>query len=195
MNCKFCNKNSKNSNYKKTHERFCKLNPSREIPHFQKLHNLNLLPPWNKGKKIGTSPHKGKHFPNRKTKMQEQTKKKLSIKMNKLIENGWRPIACGRCKKYNYNSPIAGSITLDGTWELKVAKWLDSKNYNWKRNTKRFLYVSLDNKTKGYVPDFWVEEFDGYLEVKGYETKLDRCKWSQFPEKLIIWKREEISKL
>ena len=81
-------------------------------------------------------------------------------------EAGWMPKA-GRCKKYKYVSPIAGEVYLDGTWELAVAKWLDKKQYNWKRNTKRFQYTNLKGTISHYVPDFWVEELNSYVEVKG----------------------------
>ena len=107
---------------------------------------------------------------------------------------GWMPKA-GRCKKYKYVSPIAGEIYLDGTWELAVAKWLDINHYDWKRNTKRFEYVNLKGSKSFYVPDFWVKELNGYLEVKGYETDLDRCKWSQFKEPLTIWKRKKLTEM
>jgi hypothetical protein len=106
-------------------------------------------------------------------------------------EAGWLPKA-GRCKKYRYFSPIAGEVLLDGTWELAVAKWLDTNEYNWKRNTKRFQYINLKGKISFYTPDFWVDEFNSYLEIKGYETAIDRCKWSQFTAPLIIWKKKEL---
>ena len=54
---------------------------------------------------------------------------------------------------------------------------------------------ALAGKVSYYTPDFWIEELKGYLEVKGYETDLDRCKWKQFPEMLTIWKKEEIKNL
>ena len=107
-------------------------------------------------------------------------------------EAGWMPKA-GRCKKYKYVSPIAGEVYLDGTWELAVAEWLDKKQYNWKRNTKRFQYTNLKGTISHYVPDFWVEELNSYVEVKGYETELDRCNWSQFKDPLVVWKRKELS--
>jgi hypothetical protein len=116
---------------------------------------------------------------------------------NRIIaryEAGWMPKA-GRCKKYKYISSIAGEVYLDGTWELAVAKWLDKKKYNWKRNTKRFQYINLKGAISHYVPDFWVEELNGYLEVKGYETQLDRCKWSQFSETLTVWKKSDLKKM
>lgn len=106
-------------------------------------------------------------------------------------EAGWMPKA-GRCKKYRYVSPIAGEVYVDGTWELAVAKWLDVCKYNWNRNTKRFQYTNLKDTLSFYVPDFWVEELGGFLEIKGYETALDRCKWSQFPESLVVWKKKEL---
>jgi hypothetical protein len=109
-------------------------------------------------------------------------------------ENGWMPKA-GRCRKYKYISVSAGEVFLDGTWELAVAKWLDKQSYTWKRNTKRFQYINLLGKVSHYVPDFWVEELRSYVEVKGYETELDRCKWSQFSEPLVVWKKHELTEM
>lgn len=109
-------------------------------------------------------------------------------------EQGWQPKA-GRCRKFKYTSPIAGDVLLDGTWELTVAKYFDSVKYHWKRNVIRFPYTNLKGSISYYTPDFYVEELGGYLEVKGYETDLDRCKWSQFTEKLTVWKKDNILKL
>lgn len=109
-------------------------------------------------------------------------------------EQGWQPRA-GRCKKITYTSPVAGTVFLDGTWELKVAEWLDKQNYKWIRNTKRFQYTNLKGSISHYTPDFWVDEFNAYLEVKGYETSLDRCKWSQFNEPLLVWKKNKLQEL
>lgn len=113
------------------------------------------------------------------------------IRLLARYEAGWMPKA-GRCKKIQYTSPVAGIVSVDGTWELAVAKWLDSKGYNWKRNTIRFPYTNLKGTLSHYTPDFFVEELGGYLEIKGYETDLDRCKWSQFSETLTVWKKKEL---
>ena len=53
-------------------------------------------------------------------------------------------------------------------------------------------YLNLKNQISCYTPDFWVEELNGYLEIKGYETELDRCKWKQFSETLTVWKKKEL---
>lgn len=112
----------------------------------------------------------------------------------KRYEAGWLPKA-GRCKKISYNSPIAGSVQLDGTWELTVAEFLDRQKYNWKRNTERFPYICPKGKNRHYIPDFWVEELGGFVEVKGYETELDRAKWKYFPNKLAVLRKEHINKI
>lgn len=116
---------------------------------------------------------------------------KLRNIINERYENGWSPKA-GRCKKIEYNSPIAGIVKLDGTWELETAKILDALEVRWKRNTQRFKYINLDGKESHYTPDFWIEDWDTFLEVKGYETPLDRCKWEQFTNNLIVWRKEDI---
>ena len=69
---------------------------------------------------------------------------------------------------------------------------MDAEKWNWKRNTERFAYINLSGKISHYTPDFYVEELGGYLEVKGYETELDRCKWKQFKNNLTIWKKDTI---
>ena len=121
--------------------------------------------------------------------------KNRSEDMDKRYASGWTATA-GRCKKIKYHSLIAGDITVDGTWELRVAKWLDNNNYTWHRNKKRFAYFNkFREKISHYTPDFYIEEWKSYLEIKGYETELDRCKWSQFKEPLIIWKKEEMKNI
>lgn len=75
----------------------------------------------------------------------EEFKQSQRKRIVKRYEQGWMPKA-GRCKKYKYTSPVAGEVSLDGTWELAVAKWLDEHNYNWKRNTKRFQYINLKTR-------------------------------------------------
>ena len=126
----------------------------------------------------------------------DETKQRHADNARKRIiaryNDGWLPKA-GRCKKYTYHSPVAGKVSLDGTWELAVAMWLDVKGYNWTRNRKRFQYTNLKGTVSYYTPDFYVNELESYIEVKGYETELDRCKWSQFPEKLLVWKRKELT--
>ena len=124
----------------------------------------------------------------------KEFKEQQRVNIIKRYETGWMPKS-GRCKKFRYVSPIAGTVLLDGTWELGVAIWLDNQEFKWKRNTKRFQYINLKGQLSHYTPDFFVEELGGYLEIKGYETALDRCKWSQFTDPLVIWKKKELKNI
>ena len=192
--CKFCSKECKNENSLRNHERLCKENPNKQESSLSSYHKSGSskgkiawnkgLPAWNKGLP-GT--FLGKNHSN-------ETKEKMSNSKKELYATGWEPV-CGRSKKYKHVSPIAGEILVDGTWELKVAQHLDSLGVKWNRNRKRFDYIRPDGKSATYQPDFYVEDWNSFLEVKGYETELDRCKWSQFNEPLIIWRKNEIKDL
>lgn len=123
-----------------------------------------------------------------------EIRQQMSEKKNALYATGWEPI-CGRAKKYDYESPVAGKIKVDGTWELIVAKHLDSLNVKWERNKKRFAYIKPDGVKSTYQPDFYVFDWDTFIEVKGYQTKLDDAKWEQFPHTLLVWKKDKIKEL
>jgi hypothetical protein len=120
--------------------------------------------------------------------------KSVSENMKARYASGWVNRG-GRCKKIEYDSPIAGKVYLDGTWEEKVAKHFDSIGVNWERNKRRFQYVRPDGKISTYCPDFYVADWHTFVEVKGFETELDRIKWSQFPNTLEIWKHDKIKEL
>lgn len=116
----------------------------------------------------------------------EVIRKKASDRMKQNYLDG-KEYRCGRAKKYKYYSTIAGNIYLDGLWELQIAKYFDELNLIWYRNKKRFPYINIDGKQSTYCPDFWVKDWDTFIEIKGYQTDLDICKWKQFPERLQIW--------
>jgi len=129
------------------------------------------------------------------SKMSDETKHEIASNQRDRIlrryEAGWLPKA-GRCRKIHYTSRIAGDVVVDGSWELEVVKYFDRMGWRWRRNTTRFPYVNLEGETSHYTPDFYVEELGGYLEIKGYETALDRCKWAQFSHKLTVWRKQHI---
>ena len=194
LNCIYCTKECKNNNSLRNHQRLCKYNPDRQKSNIELFKAKNNIP-WNKDKKGAqkawnrgkTGTFKGKaHSP--------QTRAKMSASRNKLYTDGWECVA-GRCKKYNYESPVAGKIKVDGSWELIFCRFADANNLKWERNKKRFPYTKPDGKAATYQPDFYVHNWKSYVEVKGYETGLDKAKWSQFPERLIIYRKKEIGEL
>ncbi|MFM2393855.1 MAG: Vibrio phage vB VchM Kuja [Bacteroidota bacterium] len=160
---------------------------------------------WNKGLTKDTDERMSKISKSLKEKYKDgncetpkhtnETKELLSKLMIERYKNGWESVA-GRCRKYEYESIIAGKIKVDGRWEYVVAEYFDSLNINWKRNTQRFDYFNeIKNKKSTYCPDFYLIDLDIYIEVKGYKTELDECKWKQFKYKLEIWDKSKMKEL
>ena len=55
--------------------------------------------------------------------------------------------------------------------ELRVAKILDKLNLKWERNLKGFEYLTLNNEKRKYYPDFYLFDYNFYVEYKGWVTE------------------------
>ncbi len=75
----------------------------------------------------------------------------------------------GRSKALLYESPIAGKMKLNKE-EIEIAKVLDEAHLNWKRNLKGFPYITQDGTSRKYYPDFYIIDYDLYVEYKGWIT-------------------------
>lgn len=192
MRCVHCGKQSKNVNSKKQHEIRCKNNPSRII----------VKPSY------GMLGKKGANQYTYGSATSHETREKLSIASKKQIWNDERrkkhsEVMKEASRKYpeSYSSGnrgrtkqiIVDGIKLQGQWEVDFYLWAKSQGLNPIRSNKTFEYEW--NGTRTYHPDFYIASLDLYVEVKGYQTDRDNAKWSQFPEKLRIIKKEEIKQI
>jgi ribosomal protein L37AE/L43A len=96
----------------------------------------------------------------------------------------------GRGKQGWYDSIYAGRVYLQSSWELAYAKYLDENNIKWQRNTKHFNYFDSNNKEHYYVPDFYLEKDNLFIEIKGYKTELDNLKWKSIPNLKVLFKSD-----
>lgn len=204
--CKYCGKVCKNKNSLAQHEIRCKENPNKikvisgfhyynervkngEIKkshtnQFTKAKNLGLSIPEvsDETKQKISNVWKGR-------KHTKETKEKISKTMQQVVKD--KPDSYngvninGKVKKYDYNG-----IKLDGSWELLVAQYLDFNNIKWERPNKGFEYI-WNNDKHTYYPDFYLTDYNMYIEVKGFETERDYIKWKALSN-LIIIKRKEI---
>lgn len=101
-----------------------------------------------------------------------KSRKELLLKNPNLCANYYNR---GYVKTYKYKD-----IILQGTWELRFAIWCDKHNIKWTKNTISFDYI-YKGKSHKYFPDFYLQDFDMFVETKGYATERDDAKWSQFP--------------
>jgi predicted nucleic acid-binding Zn ribbon protein len=95
-----------------------------------------------------------------------------------------------------YVSPFAGRVYLESSWEFKVAEDLDKHNISWTR--PKYIRYMLDDVKKMYYPDFYLVDYDCYLDPKNsYVRILDQQKLKAVVEqnniKLILLDKDELS--
>lgn len=62
-------------------------------------------------------------------------------------------------------------VWMDSSWELKFAKKLDEEYINLDRKIKYFFnYIDMQSNNRKYYPDFYLSDFDCFVEIKGYWT-------------------------
>jgi hypothetical protein len=185
--CKYCNKQCKNKNSWVNHERCCPKNDNRNYKN-----GMCGKIPWNKGltKTEASNLSGGKSGAFRGRKHTEETKKKISEKLS--INNKG-----GRCKWFS----VSGQ-NVQGTWEKNIAEKLNSMFIKWEKLKvhKHSLKYEIDGISKTYTPDFYLKDYNIYLEIKGYwwgndERKMDII-IKKYPEKkIIIVKKEQYEKI
>ena len=208
MNCKYCQKECKHKNALAQHEIRCKSNPNKISV------NSNFIK-YNKNVKSGEII---KEFNNQYTKAEKlgldkpqitnETRQKLSNAgkgrkhTNETIEN--MKLAMQRAVRENPESYSAANINgrtkkilyngimLDGSWEVLFAKWCDDNKIQWSRPSNGFEYEW--NGKRIYYPDFFLPEYNIYIEIKGYVRERDLIKWNAVSNLKVI-KQYEIKKI
>lgn len=207
--CQYCGKQCKSLNSLRQHEIRCKNNPNR-IDTFNSYNNIieynnkisqgdvNVTPKRNRYTKAEyyglEKPKVSEEVKNKlsqKAKLQkwsEERKKNLSNAMKNAVKNNPNSYSsnniCGRVKRYLYNG-----VYLHGNWELKFAKFLDFNNIFWKRPEEGIEYL-YNNDIHLYFPDFYLPDYDIYIEVKGYKRERDEYKWKSLKNIKVITKNE-----
>ena len=70
---------------------------------------------------------------------------------------------------------------MDSSWEVDIAKFMDENNIKWERSRKFvFLWTDINLKRRRYYPDFYLPDYDVYLDPKNkYLIIKDRFKINQ----------------
>lgn len=206
MECQYCSKACKNANSLRNHERLCKSNPSRQIlvsnfiAYNKKKKELGIKSTnqYVKALQLGlpkpvlseAAREKLRIASSNRVFTTEQRQRKSEI-MKRVVEQNpdsyLKNNVVGRVKNVDYNG-----VKLKGSWELLVAKWLDSKAIKWEHETKSFKYEW--NGIRTYYPDFYLPELNLFLEVKGYQRDRDLAKWKVVPN-LVVFRAKEINQI
>lgn len=196
--CQFCNKECKNLNSQRNHERRCPKNSERVI------YINGML-----GKKGSNQYIKAREMGLEIPKISEETRKKLSesssrqgkIRFANPIYREKISIAMkDAVKKYpeSYTARNRGrtkqiekyGLIFQGCWELQFYEYCLEKNILIERNKKGFHYEWHGKRT--YFPDFYLPHYNLFIEVKGYETDRDKAKWKYFPHRLQVIRKQDI---
>lgn len=130
-------------------------------------------------------------------KMTLEMREKISKGMRKAVLEGRQKTLSpygSRIKIFHHISWLNNEEILHGNWERKVAEFMDNSKINWTKSKKSFTYI-FESGEHEYFPDFYLLDYNLYIEVKGQITCKDLEKWKQFPEKLLILDKYNINKL
>lgn len=194
--CKFCGKLCLNNNSLAQHQIRCNKNPDKiRTKHsddtIKKLSTI-MSKVCNNSNRIYTD-EKRKNMSNwsknfNSTYWTDENREKHSQRMKKVVEDNPESYSTnnvsGRVKLYEYNG-----IKLKGTWEVKIVTLLDKFNIKWTNNIKPFPYY-WNNSWHLYFPDFYLIDYDLFIEVKGYQRDRDIEKWKVLDNLLVIKKKE-----
>jgi len=202
MRCKHCDKECKNDNSLRNHQRLCKLNPDRQTTPFcdlakqkeiaDKRKSSGRVNQWsNPGYQLSEHTREKMSRSSIGRQHSKDTKEKISNAVNEKIKNNDWHTSLAKDHHYNYNG-----VDLHGKWELSYAQWLDANNISWSRCKESFKYF-YEGKERRYTPDFYLHDTDEYIEIKGYKTDKDDEKWSQFPQyrNLVVLMKEDLKHL
>ena len=94
-------------------------------------------------------------------------------------------------KKSDYTKLDGSIVSMDSTWEVMMASRLDELGIEWKRDkAMKLAYRTRGGRKKNYIPDFYLVDYDIYIEVKGYWTDAARHKMKDVqkrnPVKILI---------
>lgn len=105
----------------------------------------------------------------------ENNRKKLSDRMCKLHLEGRG--GSGYTKYYRYQIENTEYI-VQGTYELSFIKWLDMNNMKFRCHADKIPYIDKEGKQHVYLPDFFVEDWNSYVDVKsGYWYNIQKEKF------------------
>jgi len=86
-------------------------------------------------------------------------------------------------KQSLYERKDGSKVLMDSTWEVAMAERLDHLKIAWNRSEDMKLkYFSKSGRKRNYIPDFYLPEYDTYIEVKGYWTDSARHKMKNVME-------------
>jgi hypothetical protein len=107
---------------------------------------------------------------------------------------------CSNKNSYHPNSTqlirtIYHGFQMDSNAELTFAKLLDSRHIKWFKNNKIFFSYVHENVNRKYYPDFYLPDFDMWIEIKSTyyynkNPKIEQLKWKSLKNIIVVWSHD-----
>ena len=127
----------------------------------------------------------------------------LRKKISRDTARAWKEgkfdgVKVGQSKWYVYKHTNGEEYKVQGTWELLFIKWLDRNGLSFTCHKGRIPYI-MDGMDKSYYPDFWVDEWDCWVDIKNkYHYSKQKRKFDILNDdghKIRLIFKEELEKL
>lgn len=105
--------------------------------------------------------------------MSNNAREKISKARSKFLEEVGRG-GFTKIKWYKIKNIKQEEFIVRGNWEYEIAEILNNENIYWIR--KIYLKYVKNEVIKTYCPDFYIPEYNIYIEVKGYFSQVDKEK-------------------
>lgn len=131
----------------------------------------------------------------------EFAKKHVEMTKQAWADGKYDGVGVGRCKWYDYTKQDGTTIKCQGTWEWAFVKWADNNGIKFDTHKGRIAYVDETGEAKNYYPDFYVLDWECYVDTKSkYFFDLNKekieCILKSNPDlKLKILGKEELIEL
>lgn len=110
-------------------------------------------------------------------KASEETKAKISKSMREVAKNNPEKYSGGKYNRGHVKQKICSNgMTVIGGWEELFVEFCVRIGAKVTQPTESFTYYWEGERS--YYPDFYLPEYDYYVEVKGLKTERDDSKWN-----------------
>jgi hypothetical protein len=110
----------------------------------------------------------------------------MTLSMRKKYSNGTKKAwedgkfigvnNCWKCLWYDYKHSNGKVYKVQGTWELKFIEWLDKNNLTFECHRGKIPYIDDEGKCKNYYPDFFVYNWNVYVDIKSTYTFIGQSR-------------------
>lgn len=95
-----------------------------------------------------------------------------------------------------YESPSAGRVRLDSSWERLVAERLDFIGVEWYRPRFMLPYFDCNGNEHNFIPDFYVKQYRCFIEVKSpfiskWQNSNNKVEYIKEHYKFVKWIESE----